>query len=184
MRQSWLTVNLLSSLMLLGPGCMLMHGDPLGHHFPHTDHPPTRTATRELQTDDLTIILEAPPLVEAQQSSLLVTVKDSNTGQPFPAARVTIAIARDENDSESQELEATETAQTGVYEVKHAFEERGRYILTASISAPERLDSTVTVSLNQTVVHQTSLGTNRLAKPILTFLSALGMALMMGLMVI
>ncbi len=183
MRQSWLTVNLLSLLMLLGFGCMLMHGNPLGHHFPHTDHPPTRTAIRELQTADLTIIFEAPPLVEAQQSSLLVTVKDSNTAQPFAAARVTIAIARDENDSKSQELEATETAQTGVYELKHMFEQRGRYILTASISAPERLDSIVTVSLNQTVVPQARPETNKLTKPIL-ILSALGMALMMGLMVI
>ena len=109
------------------------------------------TVFKELQTQDVTVTLEVPPIVTGQEAMLAVKIRENQNGEPKTGANVTFTIQGltelKERVSEQiqalPELQAEEVPQAGFYRLRHTFQKSGSYEVTAQVQTrPEDKAST------------------------------------------
>lgn len=132
---TWQSFLCLLTACVLGlAGCSGMRGMEMGSSG-HT------TVFKELQTHDVTVTLEVPPVVTGQAAMLAVKVRENQRGVPIAGASVTFTIQGPTQLTERlseqalalAEIQAEEVPQAGLYRLRHTFQESGPHEVTAKV---------------------------------------------------
>ena len=103
------------------------------------DEQTARTLIREVESKDLSLTLEVPPLSAGAQARLTVKLARLRDSAPATGAAVTFKIERQQPDGTAEKLaeqEAEEIVGKGLYQLHYKFREPGRYKITAGAVIP------------------------------------------------
>lgn len=114
-----------------------------------------KTIIREIDSKDLSLILEVPPLAAGAQVRLTTKLARLQDSVPVTGASVTFRIEREKPGGIVEKLteqEAEEIVGKGLYQLHYKFKEPGRYKITASAVTPgEAAAQAQSVSLTQEI---------------------------------
>jgi len=114
-----------------------------------------KTIIREIESKDLSLILEVPPLSDGREARLILKLARLREGTPVTGAAVTFIIEREEPRGEFKTLarpQAEEIAGKGLYQLHYKFKGPGSYKITADALAEAADAAQVqTVSLTQEI---------------------------------
>ena len=112
-----------------------------------------KTLVREIDSKNLSLTLEAPPLSAGREARLILKLARLNEAVPVTGAAVTFIIEREGPSGEFTLMarqEAEEIVGKGLYQLHYKFKEPGRYKITAGAPAEgEEAAQARTVSLTQ-----------------------------------
>jgi len=119
------------------------------------DEQTAKTLIREIDSKDLSLILEVPALSAGAQVRLTTKLARLQDSVPVTGAAVTFRIERERTGGIIEKLteqEAEEIVKKGLYQLHYKFKESGRYKITASaIIAGETAAQAQSVSLTQEI---------------------------------
>jgi hypothetical protein len=119
------------------------------------DEQTAKTLIREIDSKDLSLILEVPPLSAGTQVRLTTKLARLQDSVPVTGAAVTFRIEREKPGGIVEKLteqEAEEIVGKGLYQLHYKFKEPGRYKLTTSAVTPgETAAQAQSVSLTQEI---------------------------------
>ena len=114
-----------------------------------------KTLVREIDSKDLSLTLEAPPLSAGREARLILKLARLNEAIPVTGAVVTFIIEREGPTGEFTivaQQEAEEIVNKGLYQLHYKFKEPGRYKITAgALAEGEEAAQAQTVSLTQEI---------------------------------
>lgn len=119
------------------------------------DEQTAKTVIREVESKDLSLTLEVPPLSAGAQARLTAKLARLRDGAPVAGAAVTFKIEREQPDGpvgKLTEREAEEIVGKGLYQLHYKFKEPGRYKITAGAVIPgENAEQAQRLSLTQEI---------------------------------
>lgn len=114
-----------------------------------------KTVIREIDSKNLSLILEVPPLSAGAQVRLTAKLASLQDSAPVTGAAVTFKIEREKPAGIVEKLteqEAEEIVKKGLYQLHYKFKEPGMYKITASAVIPgETAAQAQSVSLTQEI---------------------------------
>lgn len=181
-----------TSILSLG-GCMTMgmHG-MMQHGSSHQDHPANTPVTAEIRTDEVSIVLEVPPLYAGEESIISVKIYALHSRIPQSGAQVTVLVQQAGHAAADPTVHTThappvrraeEAAEKGVYQLKYVFAEPGVYKVVAQIqlNGGDQAVPPLAVTTTQEVGHRGHGGYSMSISPMVV-LGGIGMVLMMAAM--
>lgn len=175
-------------------GCMMMGMRGMGGSSSHPNQRPGKTFVKELIDSNVMITLEVPPLMVREVSTFSVRINEIRSGNPVSGSKVTFMIRQIDRLSSKHadhhvviipEQDAQEVADNGVYQGKYLVEEQGVFEIVAKVwlSGEDNHISPLVITATQKVGHIGNL-MDRKSNTLLIVLGGIGMALMMGFMIL
>ena len=179
---------LLSGIMVLPlNGCMMwMHG--MDHEEPSLARH-GKSAVKEFSERDITVTLEVTPFVIGEDSAFTLAARQIQQGKPLSGAKVIYRIERTESSgdhtgvSESEEREADEIGQKGLYHLRYRVREPGIYKITALLSM-EGMTEAPPLSVSLTRETGPLEDHDRVSRNTWMIIGGVGMAAMMAIMIL
>jgi hypothetical protein len=171
---------------------MGMHG--MGGSSANPNQMPDKTFVKEFIDSNVRITLEVPPLMVRKVSTFSLRINEIRNGNPVSGSKVTFMIRHIDRLSSKQadqhvviipEQEVQEVADNGLYQGKYLVEEQGVFEIVVKVwlSGEDTHTSPLVITATQEVGHIGNL-MDRKDKTLLIVLGGIGMALMMGFMIL
>jgi hypothetical protein len=181
---------IVSILILPLSGCMMWtHGMD---HGPSRQSPErAKTIEKEIPEKDARLTLDVPPLFAGEEATLVLTAGRIQNGAPLTGATVTFLIERlrqpeaghaDYDVVTSDEREAEEIADNGIYQARYKFGEQGLYRITALARIEADVQTPVKIAIVQDAGQREG-HDNDASVTLWMIVGGIGMAAMMLLMV-